>query len=66
MLLDHLQLSTLWQGFQGVQLSMERLGDILNQTRTNTRGTLQLHYRLQRKLKIRERNLDLGRMVHTK
>ena len=27
-----LQLSTLWQGFQGVQLSMERLGDILNQT----------------------------------
>ena len=27
-----LQLSTLWQGFQGVQLSMERLGDILNQS----------------------------------
>ncbi len=27
-----LQLSSLWQGFQGVQLSMERLGDILNQT----------------------------------
>lgn len=26
-----LQLSTLWQGFQGVQLSMERLSDIINQ-----------------------------------
>ncbi len=26
-----MQLSTLYQGFQGVQLSMERLGDILNQ-----------------------------------
>lgn len=31
-----LQLSTLWQGFQGVQLSMERLGDILNQTAEQT------------------------------
>ena len=31
-----LQLSTLWQGFQGVQLSMERLGDILNQTSEQT------------------------------
>ena len=31
-----LQLSTLWQGFQGVQLSMERLGDILNQTTEQT------------------------------
>ena len=31
-----LQLSTLWQGFQGVQLSMERLGDILNQVPEQT------------------------------
>ncbi len=31
-----LQLSTLWQGFQGVQLSMERLGDILNQNSEQT------------------------------
>tara|TARA_B100000674_G_scaffold49872_2_gene34457 strand:- start:2664 stop:5612 length:2949 start_codon:yes stop_codon:yes gene_type:complete len=31
-----LQLSTLWQGFQGVQLSMERLGDILNQVAEQT------------------------------
>ncbi len=31
-----LQLSTLWQGFQGVQLSMERLGDILNQVGEQT------------------------------
>ena len=31
-----LQLSTLWQGFQGVQLSMERLGDILNQNTEQT------------------------------
>ena len=31
-----LQLSTRWQGFQGVQLSMERLGDILNQTAEQT------------------------------
>ena len=35
-----LQLSTLYQGFQGVQLSMERLGDILNQNAelTNSEG----------------------------
>ena len=32
-----LQLSGLWQGFQGVQLSMERLGDILNQTAEQTK-----------------------------
>ena len=31
-----LQLATLWQGFQGVQLSMERLGDILNQVPEQT------------------------------
>ncbi len=31
-----LQLSTLWQGFQGVQLSMERLGDIINQESEQT------------------------------
>ena len=31
-----LQLSTLWQGFQGVQLSMERLGDIFNQITEQT------------------------------
>ena len=38
-----LQLSTLWQGFQGVQLSMERLGDILNQTTEQTaEETLQI------------------------
>ena len=40
-----LQLSTLWQGFQGVQLSMERLGDIIikNQSRQKFRQT-KLHF----------------------
>ena len=33
-----LQLAGLYQGFQGVQLSMERLGDILNQTPEMTKG----------------------------
>ena len=31
-----LQLSSLWQGFQGVQLSMERLSDIINQNAEQT------------------------------
>ena len=48
-----LQLSTLWQGFQGVQLSMERLGDILNQTAEQTpEEAQQLHYHHQWKTKI--------------
>ena len=41
-----LQLSTLWQGFQGVQLSMERLGDILNQiTEQTAEESSKVHYR---------------------
>ena len=40
-----LQLSGLWQGFQGVQLSMERLGDILNQTVEQTKEeSAQIYY----------------------